>query len=138
MPHRSKFSETSIIDQMHGAAHAGYFPPTELGVNTVKYTRPDGTTAIRVRGVDIILLHLDSTYSLFHGGRGISVFTVRRYQRFTPARISKVRGLWHILTRGGDLIPITDGMRLDVDGYPVCDRPTRAVKYVASKRTCHI
>lgn len=109
---------------MQGVVHAGHLPPYKPAFNTVHYTNADGDTVYRFDGYDIIVWRLHGGYVLHHQG-AIGAALARRYNRYTPARVSRNAGQWCILARDGRLVPIWDGMVLDAEGFPVDPHPPR-------------
>ncbi len=77
--------------------------------------------AIRLHETDIITLHGDG-YATLNTGGWYTVTTKERINRFSPARVYSLNGVWAIRGGVGNDCEFFDGMKISPDGFPVEER----------------
>lgn len=82
--------------------------------NTVRYERPNGDVVWRLHNTDIVVKHVDGTFTLNSGGWK-TVTTKDRINTYAPAYLYSGDGVWYI--RGG--VPFYDGMKVDAGGQAI-------------------
>jgi hypothetical protein len=133
----------TMAAMLRGVSHAASPKPKRIANNTIQYVNEAGDTVIRLHHTDIVVKHLDGTYTLNSGGWRTST-TKERLNTYSPARIYQDKGEWFLSVReiaGADLCKprftryvYADGMRVDATGCPVGYDPDKLAKEVTARK----
>lgn len=102
---------------------AGKTRRTIVNLRNTEVIRLDSTTiAVRYHQTDVVLAHIDGTFTLNSAGYRTRT-TKERFKDYSPANVWAKRGAWFV---GAD-IPFYDGVRIDLAGNVIPLTPAIAV-----------
>lgn len=106
--------------------------PKLVANNTARYVRASGDTAWRLHSTDVVVQHVDGSWTLDSGGWK-SPTTKHRINLYAPVSIGSDRGMWSVRSKGASAI-FQDGMQIGANGELPEGGPDIAKQILATKK----